>query len=117
MLPGAPRGAVRSIVKHRVAGETSGERPEVYEPRCPIAPPREIRVALRDIRGQRMRPAHPTPPRLADRRQLVQSRHRRRGDRFSRRAAGLKPLIAAIDNIAGDEHEDRGVYLERAGRS
>ena len=37
--------------------------------------------------------------------------------RFSRRAAGLKPLIAAIDNIAGDQHEDRVVYLERAGRS
>lgn len=35
---------------------------------------------------------------------------------FSRRAAGLEPLIAVIDDVAGDQLEDRVVYLERAGR-
>ena len=33
--------------------------------------------------------------------------------RFSRRPAGLRPLVAAIKAIAGEQIEDRVIYLER----
>ncbi len=36
--------------------------------------------------------------------------------RFSRRPAGIGPLIAAIDAIAGEQIADRVVYLEQAVR-
>lgn len=35
--------------------------------------------------------------------------------RFSRRAAGVGPLVAAIQAIVGDEIADRVVYLKRPG--
>jgi hypothetical protein len=34
--------------------------------------------------------------------------------RFSRRPAGLRPLIAAIQAVADEQMEDRVIYLERA---
>jgi hypothetical protein len=34
--------------------------------------------------------------------------------RFSRRPAGLQPLIAATQAVAGEQIEDRIIYLERA---
>ncbi len=34
--------------------------------------------------------------------------------RFSRRPAGLRPLIAAIQAVADEQIEDRVIYLERA---
>jgi len=36
--------------------------------------------------------------------------------RFSRRPAGLQPLIAAIKAVSDEELEDRVIYLERAER-
>jgi len=33
--------------------------------------------------------------------------------RFSRRPAGLRPLVAAVEAIAGEQIEDRVIYLER----
>ena len=36
--------------------------------------------------------------------------------RFSRRPSGIRPLIAAIQAIAGEQIADRVVYLRRAGR-
>jgi hypothetical protein len=36
--------------------------------------------------------------------------------RFSRRPAGLRPLVAAIKAVADDQIEDRVIYLERAER-
>jgi Domain of unknown function (DUF5615) len=36
--------------------------------------------------------------------------------RFSRRPAGLQPLIAAIEAVADEQIEDRVIYLERAER-
>jgi hypothetical protein len=33
--------------------------------------------------------------------------------RFSRRPAGLRPLVAAVEAIAGEQIEDRIIYLER----
>jgi hypothetical protein len=36
--------------------------------------------------------------------------------RFSRRPAGLQPLIAAIKAVADEQIEDRVIYLERAER-
>lgn len=33
--------------------------------------------------------------------------------RFSRRLAGLRPLVAAVEAIAGEQIEDRVIYLER----
>ncbi|MGH2877768.1 MAG: DUF5615 family PIN-like protein [Solirubrobacteraceae bacterium] len=34
--------------------------------------------------------------------------------RFSRRAGGMQPLIAAVQVVAGEEVKDRVVYLKRA---
>ena len=33
--------------------------------------------------------------------------------RFSRRPAGLRPLLAAVQAVAGEQIEDRVIYLER----
>jgi hypothetical protein len=33
--------------------------------------------------------------------------------RFSRRPTGLRPLVAAVEAIAGEQIEDRVIYLER----
>jgi hypothetical protein len=37
--------------------------------------------------------------------------------RFSRRPAGLQPLIAAIKAVADEQIEDRVIYLKRAERT
>jgi len=36
-------------------------------------------------------------------------------NRFSRRPAGIEPLLAAIQAIADQQIDDRVVYLERVG--